>query len=147
MSDIQNYTWQYSSKSTPRHAAALFFRTVSGTISYKGPFTRFISLSTVWCCEIGVCGHTLLCLSYSTPTPYVLVHCVICAHLQVCSSICFGIFRNIVPNQSFQGQSLNSFPCRLTYLPRAQLGIYYSERHFSLLSFCFLVLHTLGQQY
>lgn len=41
----------------------------------------------------------LLCLSHSPPTPCTLLHCIIYAHFQVCSSICFGILRNIVPNQ------------------------------------------------
>lgn len=76
----------------------------------------------------------LLCLSYSTPTLYLLVHCVICGHLQVCSSICFGIFRNTIPNSNSRvsrGSSFNSFPCRFMYLSRDQLGIYYSESYFS----------------
>lgn len=101
--------------------SCFFCGCVPGTILYKGPIKRFISLNTVSYCEMGVCGQDFYSCVLATPTLCVLVHCVICAFLQVCLSNFFGIFRNTIPNQSFQWQFLNSFPCRLTHLSRAQL--------------------------
>lgn len=90
-------------------------------------------------------GLLLLCLSYS----YSLCSCTLC-NMCIFAGVLEQFFWYLQEHHSkseFLVAIFELISLQTHTFVKSTTGIYYSERYFSLLTFCFFVPHTLGQQY